>query len=81
MTTASIALRPVVRDVMKMAPARQWSEAGLLAQVRTLMPEAKAVDVLAAIVWNQGQDYVKAGRYEELECDVWMLTEKGLAKA
>lgn len=81
MTTASVALRPVVRDVMKMAPNRQWSEAGLLAQVRTLMPEAKAVDVLAAVVWNQGKDYVKAGRNDELECDVWTLTEKGLATA
>jgi hypothetical protein len=81
MTTASIALRPVVRDVMKMAPTRQWSEAGLLMQLRTLAPEAKAVDVLAAIVWNQGKDYVKAGRNEELECDVWTLTEKGLAAA
>lgn len=79
MTVASIALRPVVRDVMKMAPARQWSEAGLLAQVRTMMPEAKAIDLMAAMVWNQGKDYVKPGRNDELECDVWTLTEKGLA--
>lgn len=79
MTTASIALRPVVREVMKMAPSRQWSEAGLLAQVRTMMCEAKAVDVLAAVVWNQGKGYVEPGRNEELECDVWTLTQKGLA--
>ena len=79
MTTASISLRPVVREVMKHAPARQWSEAALLAQVRTQMPETRSVDLLAAIVWNQGKGYVDAGLYEEMECDVWTLTKKGLA--
>lgn len=78
MTVASIALRPLVRTLMKMAPQRQWSEAALVAQIRTQVPDAREIDVMAAVVWNQGRGYVAAGRNEELECDVWTLTGKGL---
>lgn len=81
MTVASIALRPLVRSIMKMAPQRQWSEAAIIAQIRTQVPDAREVDVMAAVVWNQGRSYVEAGRNEELECDVWTLTNKGLATA
>lgn len=77
MTVASISLRPILRTIMKMAPDRQWSETALVAQIRTQVPDAREVDVLAAVVWNQGKDYVKAGRNDELECDVWTLTQKG----
>jgi hypothetical protein len=77
MTVASIALRPVIRDIMKMASSRRWSEAALLAQIRVLMPDAKAIDVQAALIWNQGQAYVESGINEEMECDVWTLTQKG----
>jgi hypothetical protein len=78
MTTASIALRPIVREIMKMAPNREWSEGMLLAQIRTLAPSAGAVDVAAAVVWNQGKGYVVSGRNEELEVDTWKLTETGM---
>jgi hypothetical protein len=77
MTVASIALRPVIRDVMKTAPSRRWSEAALLASVRVMVPDAKAIDVQAATIWNQGKDYVQSGVWEEMDCDVWSLTQKG----
>lgn len=81
MTVASISLRPLVRSIMKMAPQRQWSEAAIVAQIRTQVPDAREVDVMAAVVWNQGKEYVQSGRNEELECDVWTLTDKGLKAA
>lgn len=77
MTVASIALRPVIRDIMKMAPSRRWSEAALLAQIRVMVPDAKAIDVQAALVWNQGQQYVESDINREMECDVWSLSQKG----
>jgi len=81
MTVASIALRPVIRDIMKMAPSRRWSEAALLAQIRVMMPEAKAIDVQAALIWNQGEQYVESAINREMECDVWFLTRKGVKTA
>lgn len=77
MTSASVALRPVIRDIMRAAPSRRWSEAALIAQCRTLDPSARAVDVQAAVVWNQGQGYLASSYNAEMECDMWSLTEKG----
>lgn len=79
MTTASVALRPVIREVMKMAPSRRWSETALLTQIRLLVPDAKAIDVSAALTWNHGQAHVDTAHNAELECDVWFLTKKGKA--
>lgn len=77
MTTASIALRPKIREVMKAAPSQRWSEEALVAVLQPRIPGTRAVDVLDALVWNLGQKYVITSRNEELECDVWSLTETG----
>ena len=77
MTAASIALRPVIREIMRAAPSRRWSEAALIAQCRTLDPSARAVDVQAAVVWNQGQGYLASSYNAEMECDMWSLTDAG----
>lgn len=78
MTTASIALRPMIREIMKAAPSVRWSEEALVAVMNTRMPGVRAVDVTSALVWNLGKDYVKSQHHEEMECDVWSLTETGL---
>lgn len=77
MTTASIALRPKIREVMKAAPSQRWSEEALVAVLQPRIPGTRAVDVLDAIVWNLGKGWVESSRNEELECDVWNLTEAG----
>lgn len=79
MTTASISLRPVVREVMRMAPERSWSETAITTQARQLIPDARGIDVLAAITWNHGQGYLETFYNKEMECDVWKLTKKGKA--
>ena len=78
MTTASIALRPKIREVMKAAPSQRWSEEALVAVLQPRIPGTRAVDVLDAIVWNLGKGWVESSRNEELECDVWNLTPEGL---
>lgn len=78
MTTASIALRPIIRQIMKAAPTQRWSEEALVAVMNVRMPGARAVDVQSALVWNLGKDFVKSEFHEEMECDVWSLTETGL---
>jgi hypothetical protein len=77
MTTASIALRPKIREVMKAAPSQRWSEEALVTVLQPRIPGTRAVDVLDALVWNLGKDYVVSSRNDELECDVWQLTETG----
>jgi hypothetical protein len=77
MTTASIALRPMIREIMKAAPSQRWSEEALVAVMNTRIPGVRAVDVLDALVWNLGKDHVKSEHHEEMECDVWSLTNTG----
>lgn len=77
MTAASIPLRPVVRDIMRLAPDRKWSEAALLAQCRTQIPDVTATDLSGALTWNLGRGYVDSEFNREMEIDVWYLTERG----
>jgi len=77
MTTASIALRPMIREIMKAAPSQRWSEEALVAVMNTRIPGVRAVDVQSALVWNLGKAYVVSEHNEEMECDVWSLTEAG----
>lgn len=77
MTTASIALRPMIREIMKAAPSQRWSLEALHAVMSTRMPGVRAVDVESALVWNLGKSYVTSEKNEEMECDVWSLTEAG----
>lgn len=77
MTEQSRILRPVVRDVMKMAPEREWSLKALHSSIRGMIPDAGEVDVDAALTWNYGQGHVGRRFNHELECDVWKLTERG----
>lgn len=79
MTTASIALRPKIREVMKAAPSMRWSEEALHATLQPRIPGTRAVDVQSALVWNLGKGYVESSHNEEMECDVWKLTPAGLA--
>jgi hypothetical protein len=77
MTTASIALRPMIREIMKAAPSQRWSEEALVAVMNTRIPGARAVDVQSALIWNLKKSYVVSTHHEEMECDVWSLTEEG----
>lgn len=77
MTEESKPLRPTVREVMKMAPARRWSLKALHASVRLLIPDAREVDVDGALTWNFGQGYVTRTYDHELETDVFQITERG----
>lgn len=79
MTTASIALRPMIREIMKAAPSQRWSEEALVSVMNTRIPGVRAVDVQSALIWNLGKSYVDSARNEEMECDVWFLTTKGKA--
>lgn len=78
MTTASIALRPKIREVMKAAPSQRWSEEALVTVLQPRIPGTRAVDVQSALVWNLSKGYVQSARNEELECDVWSLTPEGM---
>lgn len=78
MTTASISLRPMIREIMKAAPSQRWSEEALCAMMSTRIPGVRAVDVQSALVWNLGKSYVSSSRNEEMECDVWQLTDAGM---
>ncbi len=77
MTVNSIALRPMIREIMKAAPSQRWSEEALVAVMSTRIPGVRAVDVQAALVWNLGKSYVESSHNEEMECDVWQLTDAG----
>lgn len=77
MTTASIALRPLIREIMKAAPSQRWSEEALVAVMNTRIPGVRAVDVQSALVWNLGKGFVKSAHHDEMECDVWSLTPAG----
>lgn len=78
MTEGSIPLRPIIRDIMKLAKDRKWSEAALLAQVRRTIPDAASNDVLAALIWNDGKGHVTSSFNHEMEVDVWQITERGI---
>lgn len=77
MTEASIPLRPIIREIMRAAPARQWSEAALHAQIRGIIPDVESNDVLAALLWNDKKGYVESTYNHELEVDVWKITDRG----
>jgi len=77
MTPASISLRPLIREIMKAAPSQRWSLEALVAVMRTRIPGVRAVDVESALVWNLGKTYVVSSHNEEMECDLWELTEAG----
>lgn len=77
MTTASIALRPMIREIMKASPSLRWSEEALVSVMSTRIPGVRAVDVQSALIWNLGKSHVESARHEEMECDVWFLTEAG----
>lgn len=77
MTVNSIALRPMIREIMKAAPSQRWSEEALVAVMNTRIPGVRAVDVLDALIWNLGKNYVESTHNQEMECDVWFLTATG----
>lgn len=79
MTSASIALRPLVLEIMQMAPARKWSEAGIVTQVRTQDPSARAIDVMSAMNYLHGEALVKTDHNRMMQCDTWELTDTGKA--
>lgn len=78
MTAASIPLRPIIREIMKAAPARRWSEKALLVQARQMIPDIEELDLQAALTWNLSKGYVDSEHNRELEVDVWFLTQRGL---
>jgi hypothetical protein len=75
---AAIAARSLIRDVMRSAPDRGFSEEALHTQARKLDASLSEDDTKAALQWNFKRGNVNFEFNSELEADLWKLTTRGL---
>jgi hypothetical protein len=76
-----ILLRSYVREVLALAPCREFTERMLFDSVNRLSRDPLTVDELkAAIQWNAGKSYVASRHDEDKDAEVWGLTKNGKSK-
>ena len=78
MSNTAITLRPVIREIMKMAADQPWTSKSLHIQARRISPGCSEVDVDAALTWNYGQGYVQRTKDHQMEQFVYRITPEGM---
>lgn len=71
-----------MREVLNLAPGYGYNEQSLLDKVNELArPEAANISQLRQwIEWNHRRGYIRTEFNEDLEEDLWFITEDGIAK-
>lgn len=76
-----IMVRRYVREVLALAPKREFTERMLFDAVTRLTRERLTVDEMhAALQWNEARRYVTHRKDDDLEAEVWSLTITGKQK-
>lgn len=74
--------RKLVREVLNLAQGYGYDEEALLDGVNELASPAEAniSQLREWIEWNHGRGYVRTEFNEDLDEDLWFITEEGIAK-
>lgn len=74
--------RKYVREVLNLAKGYGYSEGSLLEAVNDLASPAEAnlSQLREWIEWNHSRDYIRTDFNEDLDEDLWFITEEGIAK-
>lgn len=74
--------RKLVREVLNLAGGYGYSEAALLDRLNELARPAQAnrSQLREWTEWNLIKDYIRTEFNEDLEEDLWFITEEGIAK-
>jgi len=74
-------LRSAVREALAASPDREYTDGLLVKSIQVVLgdaPDPRAL--LAAREWNQAKGFITYRYDEELELDLWRLTERGRQK-
>lgn len=74
--------RQLVREVLNLAKGYGYNEENLLEKLNELArpAEANLSQLREWIEWNHGKAYLRTEHDEDLEEDLWFITEEGIAK-